>query len=281
MQVSLARGGSVTCRRGDLLAVLGVAEQLAAVESIEQLAALLPSVASLVGGACVIYHHSVALTGEIRQVDVGWAEGGFTPKRLEAFAALAHEHPLIQIQRSATPRQATELLVVSQLVGERAWRNSRIYSESQHPLGMDDQCVLMLGSDLRDFSAFSIGRPGRPFNEREIAIVDLIRPHLRSAAERAKRSRASYGAIQVLPSPREVMIETPQLKSSSATAALTMREIEVLYELLDGRSARSAARQLGISPRTYSTHLNTIYRKLDAACRGEALAAAFQLSVTP
>ena len=126
----------MTCRRGDLLAVLGVAEQLAAVESIEQLAALLPSVASLVGGACVIYHHSVALTGKIRQIDVGWAEGGFTPKRLEAYAALAHEHPGIQHERSATPRQAAELLVVSQLVGEREWRNSRIYSESQHPLGM-------------------------------------------------------------------------------------------------------------------------------------------------
>lgn len=271
----------MTCRRGDLLAVLGVAEQLAVVESIEQLAALLPYVASVVGAACVIYHHSVTLTGKIRQVDVGWAEGGFTPKRLEAYAALAHEHPAIQYQRSATPGQAAELLVVSQLVGEREWRNSRIYSESQHPLGCDDQCLLLLGSDLRDFSAFSIGRPGRPFSEREIAIVELIRPHLRAAAERTRRSRASYGAIQVLPSPREVMIETPQLKPSSATAALTPREIEVLYALLDGRSARSAARQLSISPRTYSTHLNTIYRKLGATCRSEALAAAFQLHVTP
>ena len=67
----------MTPRRGDLLAVLSVVEQLAAVESIEQLAALLPSVASLVGGACVIYHHSVTLTGNFRQVNVGWAEGGF------------------------------------------------------------------------------------------------------------------------------------------------------------------------------------------------------------
>ena len=271
----------MTCRRGDLLAVLGVAEQLAAVESIEQLAALLPSVASLVGGACVIYHHSATLTGKFQQVDVGWAEGGFTPKRLEAFAALAHEHPGIQHHRSATPGQAAELAVVSQLVTEREWRNSRIYSESQHPLGCDDQCTFMLGSDLRDFSAFSIGRPGRPFNEREIAIVDLIRPHLRSAAERAKRSRASYRAIQIMPLPHEVMIETPQLKSSSATAALTPREIEVLFALLDGRSARSAALQLGISSRTYSTHLSTIYRKLGATCRSEALAVAFQRPVTP
>lgn len=271
----------MTCRRSDLLAILGVAEQLAAVESIEQLAALLPSVASLVGGACAIYHHSTTLTEKFRQVDVGWAEGGFTATRLEAFATLAHEHPAIQHQRSIIPRQAAELLVVSQLVGEREWRNSRIYSESQHPLGMDDQCVLLLGSGLRDVSAFSIGRPGRPFNEREIAIVDLIRPHLRSAAERTKRSRASYRAIQITPSPREVMIETPQIKSSSATAALTPREIEVLYALMDGRSARSAARQLSISPRTYSTHLNTIYRKLDATCRSEALAAAFQRPVTP
>jgi DNA-binding CsgD family transcriptional regulator len=217
----------------------------------------------------------------MRQVDVGWAEGGFIPKRLEAYAALAHEHPFIQYQRSATPRQTAELLVVSQLVGGREWRNSRIYSESQHPLGCDDQCLLLLGLDHRDFSAFTIGRPGRPFNEREIAIVDLIRPHLKAAAERTRRSRASYGAIQVMPSPREVMIETPQLKSSSAAAALTPREIKVLYALLDGRSARSAARQLCISPRTYTTHLNTIYRKLDASCRGEALAAAFQHPVTP
>jgi DNA-binding CsgD family transcriptional regulator len=280
MQVSLARGGSVTCRRSDLLAVLGVAEQLAAVESIERLADLLPSVASLVGAACVIYHHSVALTGELRQVDVGWAEGGFTPNRLEAYAALAHEHPGRQ-REVLDKHPGAKLVVVSQLVGEREWRNSRIYSESQHPLGLDDQCVLSFGSDFRDFSAFSIGRPGRPFNEREIAVVDLIRPHLRAAAERAKRSRASYGAIQVLPSPREIMIETPQLESNSATTALTMREIEVLYALMDGRSARSAARQLSISPRTYTTHLNTIYRKLDATCRSEALAVAFQLPVTP
>jgi hypothetical protein len=74
----------VTCRRSDLLAVLGVAEQLAGVGSIEQLAVLFPSVASLVGAACVIYHHSVTLTEKMRQVDVGWAEGGFTPMRLEA-----------------------------------------------------------------------------------------------------------------------------------------------------------------------------------------------------
>ena len=94
----------MTCRRGDLLAVLGVAEQLAAVEH-RAVGRPLPCVASVVGAACVIYHHWVMLTGEFRQVDVGWAEGGFTLSGLRPLAALAHEHPAIQHQRQVIPRK--------------------------------------------------------------------------------------------------------------------------------------------------------------------------------
>jgi DNA-binding NarL/FixJ family response regulator len=54
--------------------------------------------------------------------------------------------------------------------------------------------------------------------------------------------------------------------------ALTPREIEVLAALGKGLSNKAAARYLGISPHTVKFHVDSLFRKLGAASRAEAVA---------
>jgi DNA-binding CsgD family transcriptional regulator len=56
-----------------------------------------------------------------------------------------------------------------------------------------------------------------------------------------------------------------------AWPVLTPREIEVLAALRDGLSNKAAARRLGISPHTVKFHIESLFKKLDAASRAEAV----------
>ena len=53
---------------------------------------------------------------------------------------------------------------------------------------------------------------------------------------------------------------------------LTPREIEILAALADGLGNKACARRLGISPHTVKFHIESLFRKLGAATRAEAVA---------
>lgn len=53
---------------------------------------------------------------------------------------------------------------------------------------------------------------------------------------------------------------------------LTPREVEVLTAIGNGSSNKAAARQLGISPHTVKFHIESLFRKLGASSRAEAVA---------
>jgi DNA-binding CsgD family transcriptional regulator len=57
-----------------------------------------------------------------------------------------------------------------------------------------------------------------------------------------------------------------------ARVVLTPREIEVLAALGNGLSNKAAARRLGISPYTVKFHVESLFKKLGAASRAEAVA---------
>jgi two-component system, NarL family, nitrate/nitrite response regulator NarL len=54
--------------------------------------------------------------------------------------------------------------------------------------------------------------------------------------------------------------------------ALTPREVEVLTALADGLANKAVARRLGISPHTVKFHIESLFRKLGAVTRAEAVA---------
>jgi DNA-binding NarL/FixJ family response regulator len=60
--------------------------------------------------------------------------------------------------------------------------------------------------------------------------------------------------------------------ADEASPVLTPREIEVLAALSDGLSNKAAARRLGISPHTVKFHIESLFKKLGAATRAEAVA---------
>ncbi|MFJ2503689.1 LuxR C-terminal-related transcriptional regulator [Microbacterium sp. NPDC087592] len=73
------------------------------------------------------------------------------------------------------------------------------------------------------------------------------------------------------------------LPSTSDRPRLSARERVVLRELMTGASLRTIAADLNVSPNTLKTQVRSIYRKLDAANRAEAVekAAAFDLLSEP
>jgi DNA-binding CsgD family transcriptional regulator len=61
--------------------------------------------------------------------------------------------------------------------------------------------------------------------------------------------------------------------------ALTERELDVLRYLPSRLSTIDIAVKLGVSPNTVKTHLKSIYRKLDARSRNEAIVNAARLGM--
>jgi two-component system, NarL family, nitrate/nitrite response regulator NarL len=60
--------------------------------------------------------------------------------------------------------------------------------------------------------------------------------------------------------------------SEETLPPLTAREIEVLTAFGEGLSNKETARRLGISPHTVKFHGESLFRKLGAGCRAEAVA---------
>jgi DNA-binding NarL/FixJ family response regulator len=64
---------------------------------------------------------------------------------------------------------------------------------------------------------------------------------------------------------------TPRSLDSSFSQALTPREIEVLSMLAEGLGNKTIARRLGISEHTVKFHVGSIFTKLNASSRTEAV----------
>jgi LuxR family maltose regulon positive regulatory protein len=66
------------------------------------------------------------------------------------------------------------------------------------------------------------------------------------------------------PTSDRVAEKTSSLSGQAAAPILSNREIDILHQLADGLSNKEIAFRLYISPDTVKTHLQNIYRKLDA-----------------
>ena len=60
---------------------------------------------------------------------------------------------------------------------------------------------------------------------------------------------------------------------------MSERELEVLQLIASGKTNRRIATELYVSVGTVKTHLNNLYRKLDAHSRTQALARARELNL--
>ena len=86
--------------------------------------------------------------------------------------------------------------------------------------------------------------------------------------------RKVHGGERVLPA-----VVAGKLADRLAANPLTPRELQVLELLAVGRSNRDIALALGTSEHTVKTHLRSIFEKLDAISRLEAVNIAFQRGI--
>jgi DNA-binding NarL/FixJ family response regulator len=75
-------------------------------------------------------------------------------------------------------------------------------------------------------------------------------------------------------SPDKVDPDFDSTADSEARALLTPRELDVLAAIADGDTNKAIARRLGISLHTVKFHVESVFRKLGARTRTEAVAKA-------
>ncbi len=68
---------------------------------------------------------------------------------------------------------------------------------------------------------------------------------------------------------RELGARPPVRSAGQGAQALTDRETDVVRLVASGASNKAIAKELGISPRTVTTHLSNVYKKLDIGSRSE------------
>lgn len=72
---------------------------------------------------------------------------------------------------------------------------------------------------------------------------------------------------------------SPRNDAAIAALGLTPREVETLELIAAGLANKEIARTLGVSPNTVKSHAASVYRKLSAGRRTEAVARARELAI--
>lgn len=175
----------------------------------------------------------------------------------QEFHDVVARHPLTAIYRSSL----TELpLRLSDIVNPRV--------EGPFPgSGTADVIVIPLAAATSGIKVLVLMRPA--FDQRHLLLARYLQPVLAQLHALTRRLGPAPEA-----EPREHGPATPFRDEG---IMLTARELAVLDLMADGLISGAIARRLGISPRTVSKHIESIYRKLgshdrtSAVLRGSAL----------
>jgi DNA-binding CsgD family transcriptional regulator len=100
--------------------------------------------------------------------------------------------------------------------------------------------------------------------DREGALQELRRVH-EAFARMGAESELNKARVMF----REIGAKPPTRTTGSGSEELTAREAEIARMVAARKSNKAIGKALDISPRTVSTHLSNIFRKLDVASRGE------------
>jgi DNA-binding CsgD family transcriptional regulator len=131
--------------------------------------------------------------------------------------------------------------------GRAVARSGRAASVMDHRLALrSDQGA---GPVLR----LMLGRRDRPFDRHDMAMADLVQPHLAGALDHAR-------------------LRTVATAGSRRMSRLTEREREVLALVAEGRTNRDIASALFIEARTVDKHVEHIRTKLGSRSRAGAAA---------
>ncbi|MBC7834976.1 MAG: response regulator transcription factor [Phycisphaerales bacterium] len=144
---------------------------------------------------------------------------------------------------------------IESLDGASGWRQNAL---GQRWLEAGAHDVVVAATHLGDpdehrvlFVEFGLTSPDATATAEDAAVIDALMPAL------ARRALLAFGS-----------------SPSSEAQRLTPREELVLDHLLQGKSVRQIAEELGRSPHTVHDHVKALHRKLNASTRGALVARA-------
>lgn len=154
---------------------------------------------------------------------------------------------------------------MSDVIGRLRYHDSPFYREYFQPVGLDHVLDLGLATDRQRYRSVVLirGRDTADFSERDRAVLELLRPHLRAREARADLQRRARNPDRTTEGP-----------AADAQTPLTNREREVLRLVREGKTNTEIAGELWVSPGTVKKHLEHVYEKLGVASRAAAAAAA-------
>lgn len=160
---------------------------------------------------------------------------------------------------------------MSDVIGRRQYHELPVYREHDRPFGVEHVVDVGLTAGPGRQHSFLLyrGPDVRDFSERDRAVLETLRPHLDGLQARsAARARS-----------REEKVTLDDGNRSSAWAALTPREREILALVGEGRTNAQIATRLWVAPSTVKKHLEHIYEKLEVGGRTAAALRMHPISV--
>lgn len=154
---------------------------------------------------------------------------------------------------------------MSDVIGRLRYRESPFFREYFQPVGLDHVLDLGLSTDRHRYRSIVLirGRDDPDFSERDRAVLELLRPHLRAREARADLERRLRNPDR-----------TTESDPGEAKTSLTAREREILRLVREGKTNTEIAGELWVSPSTVKKHLENVYDKLGVASRAAAATAA-------
>jgi DNA-binding CsgD family transcriptional regulator len=162
---------------------------------------------------------------------------------------------------------------MSDVIGKARYHELPFYREYYLPVAFDHVLDLGLSAERTNLRSLLLVRERdvADFSERDRAVLELLRPHLRAREARAelhRRARATGDASAID-------------GQGEAVAPLTAREREILNLVGLGRTNAQIAAELWITPATVKKHLENVYDKLGVAGRAAAATSARAQSGLP
>ena len=177
-----------------------------------------------------------------------------SPGSVAAFAAYAHEHPLVNHYRETGDGRP---LMISDFLSRQSFHRLSLYGESFRHIPVEYQIAFGMPGLGRDIIGIALNRAASDFTEDDRDLLSVLRFPLMTALQRAhQRQRVRDGLAAM---------------TSAPLTDLTDREVHVLRLAALGRTNHAIAHALDVSPRTVAKHLEHIYRKLDVTSRSSAV----------
>lgn len=144
-----------------------------------------------------------------------------------------------------TSGDCTSVTRISDFYSASQWRGSAMYRDCFGAGAEHEMMACLPDGTGRTLRLLCFRGPGPDFGDREVFLLQVLRPHIAEACRAAARRY-------------------------SGTGSLTSRQVEILHLVRAGHSNRQIARRTGISEGTVRTHLNGIFIRLGVDSRTAA-----------